>query len=132
MKQEKIQYSAIVLDDRSRFKLFKKLQNVIPEDWEKIGDHMTINIGEIDEKFERYLGLPVKLNVDKIGIDDNVIAIAVNVSGLPPIDGKPHITVAINKKNGARPSMSKNIQKWENLKRPLYLVGKVQEIPYNL
>ena len=125
---ERIQYSAVVLDDKSKHRLLKKLQNVIPEDWEKHADHMTINVGEIDPEFERYLGMAVKLNVEKIGIDDKVIA--VTASGFPTKSEKPHITIAVNTKMGGRPSMAKNLTNWELMKRPFPVFGKVTEIEF--
>ena len=89
---------------------------------------MTINLGEIDSKFERYLGLPVRLSVNDFAMNDNVMA--VGVSGFESSNAKPHITLAVNKGAGGRPVMSNQLTNWERLKRPLLITGKVSEIEY--
>lgn len=126
----KISYSAVVLDDRSRERLLKRVEHMIPKDWEIIADHMTINLGEIKPELEKYLGIPVGLTVKDLGIDDNVIA--VGVSGFYSDKEHPHITIAVNRKSDGKPSMSNDIQRWYNIKRPISLVGVVKEIPYNI
>ena len=87
-----ISYSAVVLDNRSRDRLIKRFKSIIPEDWEIIANHMTINLGEIDPELEKYLGMPVRLNVNDFAIDDKVIA--VGVSGFESQNDKSHITFA--------------------------------------
>jgi hypothetical protein len=127
-----VAYSAIVLDERSREKLinFLNKKNLIPEGWEIIVDHATINSGEIDPNFIKYLGFPIKLNVIDYAIDDKVMA--VGVSGFQFKNAKPHITVAVNRVNGGKPVMSNNLTDWKNLGQPLTVVGKVSEVKYNL
>jgi len=124
-----ISYSAVVLDENSRLRLVNRFKNVIPEGWEIIADHMTINLGEIDPEYEKYLGLPVRLAVEDIAMDDKVIA--VGVSGVKTRNPKAHITLAINRINGGKPMMSKNLTNWERIRRPLSLTGKVTEVEYN-
>jgi hypothetical protein len=126
----KIAYSGIVLDERSRERLLKHFKDLIPEDWEIIAHHMTINMGEINPKYERYLGIPLPLKVESFGINDKVAA--VEVSGFPSEKEIPHVTLAVNRKEGGKPAMSDNIESWYPIKRPIKLVGKVQEIPLNL
>lgn len=125
-----ISYSAVVLDERSRDRLLKNFEGLIPEDWEEIAHHMTINMGEIDPEYEQYLGMPVRLKAEEFGIDDNVAA--VSVSGFPTKNDKPHITLAVNRKGGGKPVMSNNIKKWYPLKKPQLLVGKVEEVPLKI
>lgn len=126
----KIAYSAVVLDERSRQRLLKNFKDLIPEDWEIIAHHMTINMGEIDPQYEEYLGLPLPLKVESFGIDDK--AAAVEVSGFPSKNQIPHVTLAVNRKEGGKPVMSNYIDDWYPIKRPIRLVGKVQEIPLNI
>lgn len=124
----KISYSAVVLDERSRERLLRKFQDMIPEGWEVIGHHMTINMGEIDPELERYLGMPVPLNVVSFGQDDKVMA--VGVTGFETANSQPHITLAVNRNAGGKPFMSNNLTRWDNINRPLRVVGKVTEVPY--
>lgn len=126
----KIAYSGIVLNERSKKRLLKNFGNLIPEDWEIIADHMTINMGEIDPKYEDCLGMPLPLHVTGFGINDKVAA--VRVSGFPSKNKIPHVTLAVNRKEGGKPKMSNEIDKWYDIKRPIQLVGKVKEVPLNL
>jgi len=123
-----ISYSAVVLDDRSRQRLIERFKSIIPEGFEIIAHHMTINIGEIDPEYQKFLGMPVRLTVDDFAINDKVMA--VGVSGFESHAAKPHITLAVNKKEGGKPAMSNNLTDWKKLKRPLLLRGKVTEIGY--
>ena len=124
-----ISYSAVVLDDSSRQRLIDKFNNIIPDGWDVIAHHMTINLGEIDPEYEKYLGLPIRLTVNDIAMDDKVIA--VGVSGFNTRNPKAHITLAVNRANGGKPVMSNNLTNWERLRRPLSLRGKVTQIEYN-
>ena len=124
-----ISYSAVVLDDSSRQRLIDKFNNIIPEGWDVIAHHMTINLGEIDPEYEKYLGLPIRLTVNDIAMDDKVIA--VGVSGFNTRNPKAHITLAVNRANGGKPVMSNNLTNWERLRRPLSLRGKVTQVEYN-
>lgn len=126
----KIAYSGVVLDERSKERLMKNFKDLIPEDWEFIAHHMTINMGEIDSKYERYLGIPLPLKVESFGIDDKVAA--VSVSGFPSNNEIPHVTLAVNRKEGGKPVMSNDIEDWYPIKRPIRLIGKVQEVPLNI
>jgi hypothetical protein len=123
-----ISYSAVVLDENSRLRLINRFKNVIPEDWSVIADHMTINMGEIDPEYQKYLGLPVRLAVEDIAMDDKVIA--VGVFGFKTNNSKAHITLAVNKSNGGKPMMSNKLTNWERIRRPLSLTGKVIEVEY--
>jgi hypothetical protein len=122
-----ISYSAVVLDDRSRQRLIERFRTIIPEGWEILADHMTINLGEIDPEYEKYIGLAIRLSVNDLAIDDKVIA--VGVSGFHSQNTKPHITLAVNRKNGGKPMMSNNLNNWTPIKRPLLITGKVAEVP---
>lgn len=123
-----VSYSAVVLDDRSRERLIERFKSIIPEGWEIIAHHMTINLGEIDPEFEKYLNMPVRLSVNDIAADDKVMA--VGVSGFESNNTKPHITLAVNRKAGGKPVMSNNLMSWEKLKRPLLVTGKVTEVEF--
>ena len=85
-------------------------------------------MGELDSKYEKFLGLPVHLNVNEIAMNDKVIA--VGVSGFESNNAKSHITLAVNRKNSGKPMMSNTLTNWEKIKIPLLLTGKVTEIEY--
>jgi hypothetical protein len=123
-----ISYSAVVLDDKSRQRLIERFKTIIPEGFEIIAHHMTINMGEIDPELEKYLGLPVRLSVNEFAIDDKVVA--VGVSGFETHNAKAHITLAVNRENGGKPMMSNKLTNWQPLKRPLYITGKVTEVEF--
>lgn len=123
-----ISYSAVVLDDKSRTTLIQHLQSNIPEGWEIVAHHMTINMGELHKEHERYLGMKVDLRVKTIGISD--MAIAVGVEGFPSVMKIPHITVAINRKEGAKPYSSNKITNWQPVQFAIDLTGVVKELGY--
>ena len=123
-----ISYTAVVLKDSSRQRLINYFKAIIPEGWEIAAHHMTINMGKIDPEFEQDLGTPVQLSVNDIALNDKVIA--VGVSGFGSRNDKPHITLAVNKKAGAKAMMSNSLTDWKNLKRPLLLAGKVTEVEF--
>jgi hypothetical protein len=122
-------YSAVVLDDESRSKLLKVVQPMIPDGWEVIAHHMTIKMGAINPENRGDLNTEVTLDVIDYAIDD--MAFAVGVSGYPSNNKKPHITIAINRLEGAKPVMSNNLTDWKPLGFPLKLKGIVTEIKRN-
>lgn len=125
-----IAYSGVIINDKSRRKLFKGFNKFIPKSYKLISHHMTINLGEIDKKYEKYLGLPIKLKVEEFGIDENVAA--VKVSGFNAGNIIPHITIAVNTMTNGKPVDSNYIpdENWELVKKPIYLVGKIKEVPF--
>jgi hypothetical protein len=125
---DNISYSAVVLDDRSRARLIERFASVIPEGWDIVAHHMTINMGELDPEFQKFLSMPIRLSVDEIAQDDKVMA--VGVSGFETHNAKAHITLAVNRQNGGKPMMSNKLTDWKPLKRPLLVTGKVTEVGY--
>ena len=123
-----VAYSAVVLDQKSRSRLLERFKPMIPEDWEVIADHMTINLGEINPEYQKYLGLNVRLTVNDIAMDDKVIALGVSVTGFESTNAKPHITLAVNRIEGGKPYMSNKLTDWKSIGRPLLLTGKITEI----
>lgn len=126
----RISYSAVVLDDKSREKLisFFNKKNLIPEGWEILSHHQTINMGEIDPEYVKYLGLNIRLTVIDYAINDKVMA--VGVTGFYSRNPKPHITIAVNRDAGGKPVMSNELTDWQKVSIPLILTGKVTEVPY--
>lgn len=131
---KKVLYSAVVLIEKSKIDLINELINVIPSDFKIYAHHMTINLGEIDKEYEKFLGASTTLIATEIGFSD--MAIAVKVMGFPSKNKIPHVTVAVNEKEGGKPKMSNNIVDWRNLssvigKDKIYLIGNVKEIYAN-
>ena len=124
-----ISYSAVVLDEESRAKLLTTLSNQIPDGWEKICHHMTIKMGELPPDKKSDLGKFVNLTATEVGISEK--AFAVKVSGYFTTNKISHITVAIDRKNGAKPFDSNGITNWEKLSHTVSLTGTVSEIPKN-
>jgi len=125
---KKISYSAVVLDEISRTKLLKHFESVIPPNFEKVAHHMTINMGEIDSQYEKFLGMKVDLKVTHIGIDKTVMAVGVN--GFPTNNKIPHITLAVDRANGGKPFHSNKITDWRPISFSVKLSGKVEEVGF--
>lgn len=122
-------YTAILLDKTSRDLLKTKFKNIIPEKWKIYAHHMTINMGSIKNGpiAENLLGKKTHMTVITAAMDKNVIAVGVKTDILSNNFIK-HITIATNIKNGAKPSMSNRLTKWENLTNTFKIYGTIQEI----
>ncbi|MFW6247141.1 MAG: CCA tRNA nucleotidyltransferase [bacterium] len=130
-----IQYSGVILDESSRQRLLRAIKMMgieIPEDWEIIAHHVTIAFAKkIPNEFERmnaHLGLNIGFTAVSVAMDDKVIA--VGVDGVESLNEKPHVTIAVNRKAGAKPQMSNELTNWIPFKRPLRLTGKVEEVEF--
>ena len=103
-KENKILYSAVILDDESKDKLLSTFGHKIPEGWKKVAHHMTIAFGEgLPEPLKEFKGKEVTLNVTDLGISD--MAMAVKVNGFYSKNDTPHITIAFNEKGGGSTKM---------------------------
>lgn len=128
---KKPRYSAVVLDEGSKNTLKDVISELIDsgaigEDWKISADHVTINLGYIYDK--SLLNEEVKVIIDGIGINDMVAALKVSVNKKIDFSGRtPHITLAFNKTEGAKPVMSNYIKEWIPF-RSLTLKGKIQEV----
>ena len=127
-QQQNIAYTAVVLDEKSRSRLLERFSSMIPDGWETIAHHMTINMGEIDPEYQKFLGLSVRLTVEDVAIDDKVMA--VGVSGFDSRNAKAHITIAVNRQEGGKPMMSNNLTDWKKIQKPLLITGKITEVKY--
>ena len=123
---KRVSYSAVVLDDKSRASLLKVFQPMIPEGWEVIAHHMTINMGEIDTQYKDLLGTDAELTVTSYAMDDLVMA--VGVKGFPTMNQIPHITIAVNRADGGKPFFSNKLNDWKPINFPIRLSGKVMEV----
>lgn len=124
-KEKKVLYSAVVLNESDRGELLSKIGSIIPDSWRVIAHHMTIVFGKgIDDKSE--LGKKVELTATHLGKSD--MAIAVKVDGYESSNNIPHITLAINEKEGGKPVMSNKITNWKKLPNPISIKGVVTDI----
>jgi len=124
MYQQKM-FASLVLDDSSKSKLLSSVSKYIPEGWEVIAHHMTINFGKgLPEDLKTDLGKTKSITAREIGISE--MSIAVKVDGYPSDKVIPHITIAINP-NGGKPVMSNDITDWKPLESPVRLNGVVSE-----
>tara|TARA_B100000424_G_scaffold90064_1_gene67499 strand:+ start:146 stop:1078 length:933 start_codon:yes stop_codon:yes gene_type:complete len=115
-------YTAVVLDNTSIKNILQGVKNssvFIPKGWEVNPHHMTIDMKSIPE----LQGDVVPLTAYEIGVSD--MTIALKVKGYKVKSGLPHITVAVNRKEGGKPRMSKEIKNWRKIK-PIKLQGVVQ------
>ena len=127
-------WSSVKLDENSKNNLLSKVIDKIPTNWEVIGKHMTLLYGKTLESInkENLIGETLCLNV--IGFGSTNKAFAVLVEGFDDIiiDKNPHITIAINDREGGKPANSKEITDWvlfnDLNKDNLKVIGKVVEI----
>jgi len=121
-----ISYSAVVLDQESHDRLIKVFKPMIPDDWELLAHHSTINMGEINSQYRNDIGMEVQLTVIDYAMDFMVMA--VGVEGYHTQNNKAHITVAVNRLAGGKPFMSNKLDNWQPIKFPLKLTGVVTEV----
>lgn len=118
-------FASVVLDDTSKSVLLKTIGHMIPEGWDVIAHHMTINFGKgLPEDLKDDLGKMVQLRAVSVGLSD--MAMAVGVEGYHSDNAKPHITIAVNRSEGGKPKDSNLIKDWSNILN-INLKGKVTE-----
>ena len=115
-------YSGIFLDKKSRSILLSKFK--LPSGWKPFSEHMTIKLGNLPEELKSKIGNTYKLKIDKIGVSDTAIALGVDTK--LSTNKFPHITFAVDTKNGGKPKDSKEITKWKSIS-PIYVTGKLLE-----
>lgn len=128
-------YSAFVLTEDSRNSLLTYLKKCgidINQEWETIAHHCTINMGGIDSELRGMLGYEYELEITSTGIlDDKVLAVKVNKftqAGIISKNITPHITISVNRESGGKPVMSNQIDKWEDLPKPIIIKSILTEI----
>lgn len=124
----KVSYSAVVLDKQSRDAILNHLS--IPNGWKTICHHMTIKLGELPDNLKNRIGEKVTLRINKLGESDKALAVGVDTD--LSMNAIPHITVAINVANGAKPKDSNDIKDWKDLSESFNVTGKIEEILYQV
>jgi len=132
--KRKIEYCAVVLDQKSVKLLKSKLSKQIPDGWTEYIHHMTMihsssfkTDKSILEYCIRHEGREVELVSNLIGKSDEAIAIAVS-SPVPCINDRPHITIATAP--GEKPFKSNSIEHWDWIGEVISLTGKVKIMEY--
>lgn len=124
-------YTALVLTEKSHEKLVRRLHSLLPEGWEVVAHHMTINMGNISNgplaRHRGVLGTYESLVVVGWAKDEKVLAVCVE-STIPSSNKTKHITVAVNRDGGGKPFHSNNLTGWEPLEEPFSLRGEIKEV----
>lgn len=130
-----VAYSAVVLDEKSHLLIKSLVPAVIHRDqlidWTVYAHHMTINMGALPPEKKTILGDTIRLYVTHIDWNDKVVAVKVRDDLNLSTNKTPHITLAVNKKNGGKPVMSNELTQWKPLKKKFYVNGKVEEVLRN-
>lgn len=131
-------YSAVVLDEKSHLKLAAwadknikvngvRLPILVEQNgWQVYCHHMTIKMGGLPEHLAQYLNSEQSLDVTHFGVSDKVVA--VRVAGFPSMNKIPHITVAVNVREGGKPRMSNDITDWTPVDNGPTLNGIIQNV----
>ena len=117
----------LVVDNKELLQLVKELD----PSWERIAHHMTIKMGGLPEEYVSAKGNIDAFTATHVGrLDDKVVAVKVD-TGLFTFNKNPHITIAVNRKNGGKPVMSNQITEWTKLDKPIMLKGKLAEFTHD-
>jgi hypothetical protein len=118
-------YTALVLDADSRARLLAAF--AVPEDWENVAHHMTINIGRaVAGPAAELLGEPAGATVRTLGRDERVMAAGVE-SSVPSDNAIKHVTIAVNRHAGGKSFHSNEIETWDPAE-PFELHGLIKEV----
>ncbi len=127
METKPKRWCAVVLDEKSRNRLIADFKSQIPEGWEVIVHHQTIDPFAI-LKNDAQLGSIVSLKPIAVGLSDK--AFAVKVSGYKGVTNNkfPHITIAVNRVAGGKPKDSNDITNWTEIKSNSTYLGDIQNL----
>ena len=114
-------YTAIFLDEKSHKILLKKYN--VPEGWKIFGDHMTIKMGKVPTYLEPFLGNEYSMTINSVGKSKSNIAFGVKTKLSK--NKRPHITLAVDMKNG-KPVDSNKIVDWFDIP-PFKVTGILSE-----
>lgn len=125
-------YTALVLSEKSHKYLVSKLHKLIPEGWEIVAHHMTVNMGSISsgpcaKDTKLLLNSLQSCVVSSWSMDERVLAVGVE-STLPSNNTVKHITVAVNRAGGGKPFHSNELKDWKPIEEPFGLFGHLKEV----
>jgi len=118
-------YSALVLNPVGRKSLLKSLAPLIPNGWEVVAHHMTIEFPAKSHPLEGAYRLVYPI---AFACDGKVCAVKLKGVGIAKESKNetPHITIAVNRAEGGKPVMSNNLTDWQKI--PECLIGGFVEI----
>ena len=122
---DSISLGGIILDEKSKEKLINVFRKKIPETWECLDNEIKINLGEINSKYEKDVGLKIALSAIRYAIDENVILIGFELFNQSE---NPYTILAKSNKNYYLCSEKIQNLNWLKIKRPIRLVGLVDKI----
>lgn len=128
-QERKISYTGIVLTKADSDRLIAALRGKIPEGWEIVAHHATINMGPYKGEQE-LLNSEQTITATSFAIDDKVCAVGVEMPpSTPSTNADPHITIAVNRAGGGKPFHSNKLD-WSNAQpiEPISLQGKLVEV----
>jgi len=113
-------YTAIILDPTYSAELKRATTEFVPEGWRVFCHHLTLNMGRMDADLNdpELHGSECIIEIDAIGMNDKAVAVRAssfsteNGTALNSMNKVPHITVAVNTENGAKPKDSSTITMW--------------------
>lgn len=120
-------WSAVVLNEKSKNYLIQQFKTRIPSGWDIIAHHMTIDPFK-GLKDESSIGKKVELKVTDIGKGDKALAVKVKGYNGKTNNAFPHITIAINKNEGGKAKDSNNIKEWEHVTDEISLEGTIENL----
>lgn len=130
--EKRAKYTAAILTEESGLKLYKTLEHMIPENWMINCHHMTICLGEPIDEVKHLLGQEVEINVVGYRYSEEYQLISVLVeSDVYSKNEKKHITVALNKEEGAQASHSNKIDSYHHMPETLTLKATVDTVLNN-
>lgn len=139
-KISSVSYSAIILDEKSKQKLYQIAKKYKKPGSKRFLDHLTLTLGPLkDPEME---GKPAKIVIEAIGVSED--AVAFKAREQLRIDGAtanwrslkrkgkskfPHITAFTF--GGARPRISGRIEDFKELDRPIIVEGIVKQVGWS-
>lgn len=120
-------YTAVVLTGESQEALINRFADRLPDNYFLIAHHMTINMGKAEEDVIPLLGKYTTLTVNGFAMDKNVAAVRVIPWEVKSKNRVPHITLAVNENENAKPVMSNELTDWEDIE-PFQLRGQILEV----
>lgn len=122
-------WCAIVLDKESEGRIKLMLSSKVPSDWDiKKEYHVTIDPFEPLALDFFLLNTGISLTVTDFGKSDKVCAVKVKGCPIETNNAFPHITLAINTKNGGKAKDSNDIKEWKRLDHPFSVKGTLQNL----
>ncbi len=112
------QYYGVFLDDRSRSIIDREFSSMIPENWKKYADHVTVLFNDYENatiangrELSKTIGKDVPMKIVGIGRCDT--AVALKIEGVDTANDVAHVTLAVSPDR--RPVDSNKITEWRSV-----------------